>query len=163
MLAGVIALAAANLVAVVLFGLLYAAAATRLLPETPFQIALVALFGALTALWLRVEGGAGRRLPPLARAGRIAASAGLALLAAPALVLTPLFLLHDLLPPGSGLEALIPRVMALLLIGLVLMVAVNVAGTALLAGAALLRRIGLLSPPAPEPGAPPTPDPLGPR
>jgi hypothetical protein len=145
----VVALAATNLVAVLAFGALYAAAGTRLLAQGPFLLGLALLFVGLTALWLAVERRQGHGLDPVRRLGRVAFGLVAVLLGAPVLVLLPLFGLETLLPPdvGPGVLPLAP-VMTLLLIALALAVVVNLAGGLLLVGAAFATHLRPPRPPS---------------
>jgi hypothetical protein len=138
----VLALAGANVVGVAAFALLYALAGRRLLSQGAFWVALALLFVASAVLWVRLEGRQGPRRDVLSRAGRIAAGLALPIIAAPVVVLTPLFFLLDQLPREEGMAELIGRVMFLLLTSLVLMVLVNAAGIGFMAAAALWRRWG---------------------
>jgi len=134
-----LALAAANLVGVVLFGTLYALAGAHVLSHTAFLLCLVVLFGLVTALWVRTEArhrGAGhwRRL------ARIAVGLLAALVVTPTAVLAPLFWLDDQIPPEAGLHDARSGVMAIVLITLALVVAVNGAGLLVAAVRGVLAR-----------------------
>ena len=135
-----LALAGTNAVGAVAFGLVYALAGKRLLSQGAFWAALVVVFVAATALWVRVENRQGPRRDALSRVGRMAVGLVLPVIAAPAVVLTPLFFLHDQLPREAGVADLIGRMMFLLLTSLALMVLVNVAGITFMTADALLRR-----------------------
>ena len=52
---GMLALAAANAVGVVLFGTLYAFAGARVLPQVAFAACLLVLFVLMTVVWVRTE------------------------------------------------------------------------------------------------------------
>lgn len=136
-----LALAGTNAVAVAVFGLVYTLAGTRLLSQGAFWAALVVVFVAGTALWVRVERRQGPRRDVLSRVGCIVVALVLPIIAAPVVVLTPLFFLHDQLPREAGMADLIGRMMFLLLTSLVLMVLVNAAGIAFMTAEALLRRL----------------------
>ena len=134
-----VALAAANATGVILFGTLYTIAGRRLLSQVAFVACLVVLFALVTALWVRTEArhaglGAPRRL------GRIALGLLLVLVATPVAVLAPLFWLDAQIPVEAGLHAARGGIMALLLIALILVVFVNVAGSAVAFARAALRR-----------------------
>ena len=132
-------LAGANTVGVVLFGTLYAFAGARYLSQAAFLVCLVALFVLLTVLWVRVEGrNAG--LGALRRLGRIVIGLVVVALATPIVVLMPLFWLESHLPPEAGLFGAMPGIMALVLIALALVLAVNVVGSILSATRAAWRR-----------------------
>ncbi len=134
-------LAGINIVGAAAFGLAYTLAGKRLLSQSAFWAALVVVFVAGTALWVRVERAQGPRRDVLSRVGRIVAGLVLPILAAPVMVLTPLFFLHQQLPREAGVAETIGRVMFLLLTSLALMVLVNVAGIVSMAGAGLARRL----------------------
>jgi hypothetical protein len=132
-------LAGANAVGVVLFGALYAFAGARYLSQAAFLGCLGALFVLLTVLWVRVESrNAG--LGGLRRFGRIVIGLVVVALATPVVVLMPLFWLESHLPPEAGLLGAMPGMMAVVLIALVLMAAVNVVGAAASIGRAAWRR-----------------------
>jgi hypothetical protein len=137
----VLALLAINAAAAVAFALVYAAAGTRLLTQGAFWAALVVLFVAVTAVWVRVERRQGPGRDVLRRAGRIVAGAAVAAIAVPGLVLTPLFFVHELLPREAGVADVIGPVMFLLLAALVLMILANVAGILFMATAVLYGRL----------------------
>jgi hypothetical protein len=132
-------LAGINIVAVLLFGGVYCAAATQLLSQGAFLATVVVLFVALTALWIRIEGRRSRSRDPLSRLGRIAVGLLVAVIAVPGLTLTPLFTLQRQLPAEVGVEELIPGVMVILLASLALGALVNVAGAAITIGRAMVR------------------------
>ena len=123
-----IALAGIDALAMLGFGTVYAAAGTRLLGEAAFGTALLLVFLAATALWLRIERlyGAGRRL--LGRAVRVVGAFLLCAIAVPALVLMVLFFFREHAPPEVGLEHVIAPAMFLLLASLALTATVNLAG-----------------------------------
>lgn len=135
-------LAAINVLGAVLFGALYAAAGARYLSQAAFLAALVILFALMTSLWVHVERNHGRRRDAISRVGRVALGLIAVLLGLPVAVLLPLFSLERLLPPGEAAAVLpIAPAMALVLIALVLVVAVNVAGSLLIAGSAVFTRL----------------------
>ena len=132
-----LALAAANVVGVVLFGTLYALAGARRVSQTAFGVCLIALFALVTVLWIRTEA-RHRSLHPARRLAR----AGLALMAVvvvtPAAVLMPVFWLERTLPPETGAGAIPAPVMTIVLISLALVVFTNLVGSAIIAGRAVL-------------------------
>ena len=132
-------LAGINLVGALVFFSIYAAAAGRWLSQGAFLASLVVSFGALTAIWLRVEGS--RRGDLVSRIG--AAAAGLAVLVVglPVVVLAPLFALQEMLPPEAGFHDVTRPAMVLLLISLGLVLAVNAAGACVRVGSALWARL----------------------
>lgn len=136
-----LALAGINALAILLFAGAYALAAAHLLSQGAFLAALVVLFGASTALWVRTERGTMRGRDPLSRIGRIAVGFLIAAIAVPGLVLMPLFSLREQLPAEAGLDQLLPGVMVLLLASLALGALSNVAGIAFMLGQGLLRRL----------------------
>jgi len=135
-----LALAGANAVGVAAFGLVYTLAGKRLLSQGAFWAALVVVFVASTALWVRLEPQQGPRRDVLSRVGRIVVGLVLPIIAAPAVVLAPLFFLLEQLPREAGMADIIGRVMFLLLTSLALMVLVNAAGITFMTAEALWRR-----------------------
>jgi hypothetical protein len=123
----VLALTAANAAGVVLFGTLYAVAGARMLPQAAFLACLGVLFVLMTVVWVRTEA-RHRGLDAVRRLGRIVAGLVLVLVMTPMAVLGPLFWLDEQLPAEAGLRAARGGIMALVLITLVLVVAVNVIG-----------------------------------
>ena len=107
-----LALAAADAVAVVLFGTLYAVAGARVLPQLAFVACLGVLFVLMTALWVRTEA-RHRRLTPVRRLGRVVIGLLIVFVATPVIVLGPLFWLAEQLPVEAGLHAAQGGVMAL--------------------------------------------------
>jgi hypothetical protein len=136
-----VALGAANLAGIVLFGALYAAAGARWISQAVFLACLPILFVGQTALWIRTERAEGRALEPLARLGR----AVIGLVAAAAIcivmVLMPLFSLEAYLPPEAGVGRVSGAAMALVFITLVLTFLVNLAGAAFVVGSAFAARL----------------------
>ena len=136
-----LALAATNVVGVVLFGTLYALAGARSLSQAAFGACLVVLFALVTVLWIRTEA-RHRGLNAARRFGR----AGLALVAVivvtPAAVLMPVFWLESILPPETGARAIPAPVMTIVLIALVLVVLTNLIGSAIIAGRAVFHERG---------------------
>jgi hypothetical protein len=135
----VLALTATNFVGVVLFATLYALAGARVLSQAAFLACLVVLFALVTALWVRTEErhrGAG----PWRRLIRIVVGLLVTLIVTPAAVLAPMFWLDDQLPLEAGLHGARGGVMAVLLITLSLVVAVNGAGAVIAAVRVALAR-----------------------
>jgi len=120
------------------FGLIYAAAAKRLLTQGAFLAGLVVCFVGLTALWVQAERSRGPARDALSRAGRIAGGLALATMAVPGVILMPLFFLNEYLPSEAGLAEMLGPVMFILLISLVLILLVNVAGVLALGVSAIL-------------------------
>jgi hypothetical protein len=143
----VLALAAANAVGVVLFGTLYAVAGARVLPQPAFLVCLVVLFALMTGVWVRTEA-RHRGLDAVRRLGRIVLGLGIVVIATPVTVLGPMFWLDELLPAEAGLRAARGGIMALVLITLVLVVLMNVTGSMVAVGRAVLagRPAGRISP-----------------
>lgn len=131
-----VALAATNLVGVVLFGTVYALAGARRLSQAAFLTCLVLVFGLVTALWVRTEA-RHQTLHPLGRLGRAVVGLLAVIVVAPAAVLMPLFWLEGLLPDEVGLKPLLGPIMALVLISLGLVALTNVVGSLIIA----LRRV----------------------
>jgi hypothetical protein len=132
----VLALAVTNAVGVVLFGVLYAVAGVRLMPQPAFLVCLAVIFALVTTLWVRTEA-RHRRLEPLARVGRVAAALVLTVVAAPVAVLMPAFWFDAQLPADAGFTRFLGPLMSVLLISLLLVAAVNVVG----AGVAVVRAV----------------------
>ena len=130
-------LAAANAVGVLLFGTLYAVAGAHLLSQGAFFACLVTVFALVTALWVRTEA-RHRSLEPLRRLGRVAVGLVIAIIGVPAGVLMPLFWLDTNLPAEAGLTPVLGPIMTLVLFSLMLVVLVNVIGSVVVAGRALL-------------------------
>lgn len=135
-----LALAAINVASVIAFGAVYGAAAGRLVSEGAFPIALVVVFGAAAALWVRTEQAGARGRDAVSRLGRIVFALLVTFFAVPAGVLAPLFALQSQLPPEAGIEGTISRVMVLLLASIALLGLMNLAGGCFIAGSAALRR-----------------------
>lgn len=123
-----LALAGINALGLALFVGVYTGAALRWLSHGAFLAALVMLLGAVTALWVRVEGrGAGAR-GPFERIGRAMAALLLVVALGPIALLMPLFALDTQLPPEAGLTHVISRTMVLLLVSVALVILCNVIG-----------------------------------
>jgi hypothetical protein len=135
----VVALASVNVLGAVLFAGVYAVAGATALPPVVFLVVLGLAFVATTALWVRAERRQ-RRLDPLRRLGRGAAGLVAVVVGLPVAVLLPLFWLESKLPPDAVGGLHLGPTMALVLIGLALVVAVNVVGAAVTVAAALGRR-----------------------
>ena len=144
-----LALAATNSLAAVLFGLIYAAAGTRWMTQGAFLVSLAVFFVATTALWVRVERSRPGDPDPISRIGRASVAVILVVLGLPALVLAPLFALQETLPPTAGFPDVIRPVMVLLLISVTFMGAVNVVGAGVLLGSALRAALVRRSPRGP--------------
>jgi hypothetical protein len=136
-----LALAAANVVGVVLFGTLYALAGARRLSQAAFGTCLVVLFALVTALWIRTEG-RHRRLHAARRLGRAVLALLAVIVATPAAVLMPVFWLERVLPPETGAGAIPAPVMTIVLVSLVLVVLTNLIGSVFIAGRALFHARG---------------------
>jgi hypothetical protein len=134
-----VALAATNIVGVVLFAAVYATAGARLMSQMAFLVCLLVIFALVTTLWVRVEA-RHRTLEPLRRVGRVAAGLLIVVVVVPGLVLMPAFWLDSLLPPETGFTRYLAPLMTLVLISLVLMVLVNVAGALVAAGRGVVGR-----------------------
>ena len=136
-----LALAATDVVGVVLFGTLYALAGARRLSQAAFGACLVVLFALVTVLWIRTEA-RHRGIHPARRLGR----AGLALVGVivltPAAVLMPVFWLESVLPPETGAGAIPAPVMTIVLVSVVLVVLTNMMGSAIIAGRAVFHARG---------------------
>lgn len=132
-------LGAFNAMSTAAFGLMYALAAKRLLPQSAFLASLALLFAALTMLWVRTERSRGPARDVLSRAGRIAGGLVLATMVVPGLILTPLFFVHEYVPPEAGIGEILGPIMFILLASLALMVLVNVAGVLGAGASAMLR------------------------
>jgi hypothetical protein len=133
-----LALAATNIVSVVLFGVLYATAGARLMSQAAFLLCLVVIFGLVTVLWVRVEA-RHRALEPLSRVGRVAAALVGVLVGVPVIVLMPAFWLDSALPPEAAFTPHLAPLMTLTLISLVLVLLVNVAGAAVAVARGVMR------------------------
>ena len=134
-----LAVAAANMVGVLLFAAVYAAAGASLLSQGAFLACLAVIFALVVTLWVRVEGRQ-RALDPLGRLGRAVAGLVIVLLAVPALGLMPAFWLDSQIPEDVGFRRFLGPLMTLTLVSLVLVVCANVAGALVLAGRGILRR-----------------------
>lgn len=132
-------LAATNLVGVILFVAVYAAAGARYLSQSGFLAALAVLFVLVTGLWLRTEA-RHQALEPLRRVGRAAVGLLLVLIGVPVVVLLPLFWLESVLPPEAGIDRVLAPVMTLLLIGLALIVLVNALAALVVIARGVVRR-----------------------
>jgi hypothetical protein len=135
----VLTLAAANAVGVVLFGTLYAVAGAGVLPQPVFLVCLVVLFALMTGVWVRTES-RHRGLDAVRRLGRIVLGLGIVVIATPVTVLGPMFWLDELLPAEAGLRAARGGIMALVLITLVVVLLMNVMGSLVAVGRAVLAR-----------------------
>ena len=125
-------LAGTNALAIVTFALIYAAGGSRWLTQGGFLASLAVFFVSLTALWVYVERTRPGARDVLSRIGRGVLALVAVVIALPALVLAPLFALQEILPPDAGFADVVRPVMVLLLLALVLVIAMNVAGTVVL-------------------------------
>jgi hypothetical protein len=133
------ALAAVNVVGAVVFAGLYAAGGSGRIPPVLFLVGLPVVFVAVTALWVRVEDRS-RALDPMVRVGRGAIGLLAVVIGLPIVVLMPLFWLESQLPLEAVPALHLGPVMALLLIALVLVVAVNLVGGLAAVALAIARR-----------------------
>ena len=122
-----LALAAVNVLGAVVFAGLYAVAGTMRIAPAALAMGLIVAFVGVTALWIRVEQRS-RALEPLRRVGRGAIGLVAVVIGLPVAVLMPLFWLESQLPPEAVPFLNLGPVMALLLVALVLVVAVNGVG-----------------------------------
>ena len=136
-----VALAATNVVGVILFGTLYAAAGARYLSQGSFLACLAVVFALITWLWQRTEA-RHRALEPVRRIGRAALGYVAVLIAVPMITLMPLFWLDTQLPPAAGLSSLLAPTMSIVLISLVLVMLVNLAGAVVALARGLRGRTG---------------------
>jgi hypothetical protein len=123
-----LALVAANVVGVVLFGTVYALAGARFMSQSAFLACLLLIFLLVTSLWVRVEA-RHRGLDPIRRLGRAAAGLVVVILAVPVAVLWPAFWLDTQLPPEADFTRHLAPVMTLVLISLGLVVLANLVGS----------------------------------
>ena len=128
-----LALAATDLVGVLLFGTLYALAGARRLSQSAFVACLIVLFALVTALWVRTEERY-RHAHPLRRLVRAVLALAAVIVVTPAAVLMPAFWLAGILPPEAGASAVLPPIMTIVLVSLVLVVLTNLIGSAIIAG-----------------------------
>lgn len=133
-------LAGTNALALVVFALIYAAAGSRWLTQGAFLASLAVSFFLLTALWVHFE-----RSPPardaLSRLGRGVLALVIVVIGLPALALAPLFALQEALPAEAEFADVVRPAMVLLLLALVVVVAMNVTGVAVLAVLGLRSRL----------------------
>jgi len=125
-------LAGTNALAIMTFALIYAAGGSRWLTQGGFLASLAVFFVSLTALWVYVERTRPGARDVLSRIGRGVLALVAVVIGLPALVLAPLFALQEILPPDAGFADVVRPVMVLLLLALVLVIAMNVAGTVVL-------------------------------
>ncbi|HEY8370765.1 MAG TPA: hypothetical protein VIM86_15790 [Thermodesulfobacteriota bacterium] len=107
----ILLLAGVNLGAVVLLVLLVGSALVGSLSPVPYRVALVGLLAGYLVLWVRVERDLGRGRHLLLRAFRALAALVIALVAAPMVVLTPVFSLEAQLPESAGFDRVSARSM----------------------------------------------------
>ena len=122
-----LALAAVNVLGAVVFAGVYALGAKAGVGPPVLAGGLILVFAGVAALWVRVEQRS-RRLEALRRIGRGAIGLVGVVIGLPIAVLMPLFWLESQLPPEVVPALHLGPVMALLLIALVLVVAVNAVG-----------------------------------
>ncbi len=134
-------LAGTNALAIVTFALIYAAGGSRWLTQGAFLASLAVFFISLTALWVYVERTRPGARDVLSRIGRGVLALVIVVIGLPAVVLAPLFALQEALPPEAGFADVVRPVMVLLLLALVLAIAMNVAGTVVLAVSGLRSRL----------------------
>lgn len=134
-------LAGTNALAIVTFALIYAAGGSRWLTQGAFLASLAVFFISLTALWVYVERTRPGARDVLSRIGRGVLALVVVVVGLPAVVLAPLFALQEALPPEAGFADVVRPVMVLLLLALVLVIAMNVAGTVVLAVSGLRSRL----------------------
>ena len=134
-------LAGTNALAIVTFALIYAAGGSRWLTQGAFLASLAVFFISLTALWVYVERTRPGARDVLSRIGRGVLALVVVVAGLPAVVLAPLFALQEALPPEAGFADVVRPVMVLLLLALVLVIAMNVAGTVVLTVSELRSRL----------------------
>lgn len=134
-------LAGTNALAIVTFALIYAAGGSRWLTQGAFLASLAVFFISLTALWVYVERTRPGARDVLSRIGRGVLALVVVVVGLPAVVLAPLFALQEALPPEAGFADVVRPVMVLLLLALVLVIAMNVAGTVVLTVSGLRSRL----------------------
>ena len=122
-----LALVVANVFGTVVFAGVYFAGSTKGSAPVIFVAGLLLAFAGVTALWVWVEQQS-RALEAIRRVGRVAMALLLVVIGLPIAVLMPLFWLESQLPLEAVPELHLGSVMALLLVSLVLVVAVNVVG-----------------------------------
>jgi hypothetical protein len=135
----VLALAAVNVLGAVVFAGLYAVGSTARAAPAAFLGGLLLVFAGMTAIWVRVEHRS-RTLDPFRRVGRGAIGLLMVVIGLPAAVLTPLFWLEGQLPLEAVPALHLGPVMALLLVALALVVAVNAVGAVAVVALAVGRR-----------------------
>jgi len=134
-------LAGTNALAMVVFAGVYAAAGSRWLTQGAFLAGLAVFFILLSALWVHVERSRPGPRDLLSRLGRGVLALVVVVIGLPALALAPLFAVQDALPADAGFADIVRPVMVLLLLALVLVIAMNVAGVAVLTISGLRARL----------------------
>jgi ABC-type amino acid transport system permease subunit len=129
---GVLTLASANAVSVLLLGTLCVLRLSGRLGIAAFLGCLVIVFILATVLWVWTER-RHRQLPLLRRAARVIVALLVVVILAPMAVLTPLFWLDAQLPPQAEFHRPLGFVMAGMLMALVLAVLVNAVGAVVIA------------------------------
>jgi hypothetical protein len=136
----VLALAAVNVLGAVAFAGLYSLGASAQAGPAVLAGGLLLVFAGVTALWVWVEQRS-RLLEPLRRIGRIAIGLVGVVIGLPIAVLMPLFWVESQLPPEVVPALHLGPVMALLLVALALVVAMNVVGAFVAVTLEVVRRL----------------------
>jgi hypothetical protein len=136
----VLVLASVNVLGAVVFAGLYAIGSRAGVTSAALLAALLFLgFVGMTALWVRTEQQSWK-LDPFRRIGRVAVALLGVVIGLPIAVLMPLFWLESQLPPEAVPILNLGPVMALLLIALVLIVAMNGVGAVVAVTLTVMRR-----------------------
>ncbi len=122
-----LALAAVNVLGAVVFAGVYAVGSAARVAPALFLAGVLLVFAGLTAIWVRVEQWS-RALEPFTRVGRGAIALLAVVIGLPVVVLMPLFYLESYLPLEAVPALHLGPIMALLLVSLAMIVAVNAAG-----------------------------------
>jgi hypothetical protein len=134
-----LALVAVNVLGAVVFAGVYAAGARTGLTPAVLLGGLLLAFASMTVIWVRVEQRS-QALEPFRRVGRIAMGLLAVVIGLPVVVLMPLFWLESQLPLEAVPALHLGPVMALLLVALASIVAVNVAGAVVAVALSIGRR-----------------------
>ena len=134
-----LALAAVNVLGAVVFAGVYAAGARTGLAPAVLLGGLLLAFASMTVIWVRVEQRF-RALEPFRRVGRVAMGLLAVVIGLPVVVLMPLFWLESQLPLEAVPALHLGPVMALLLVALASIVAVNLVGAVVAVGLTVSRR-----------------------
>ncbi|HEX2500857.1 MAG TPA: hypothetical protein VHO73_05325 [Methylomirabilota bacterium] len=121
-----LALAAVNVLGAVVFAGVYAVGSRARVAPAALLVGLLLAFLGVTAIWVRVEQRS-RALDPFRRVGRGAMGLLAVVIGLPVVVLMPLFWLESQLPLEAVPALHLGPVMALLLVALASIVAVNAA------------------------------------